>query len=151
MKNPKGAVLLTTAVLFVIAPIAAGQGTLQVAGKDYKLEHPVAYETKYFDNKAIVVLLCAKPIPVDKLKKALKAGSDDDFTLFEPQVKLTFDPSGKLMSVFLWANNNSINFSGAVEGAKVDANFANDKAHDKVALANEKCHFDVAFDTPIMK
>src|SRR5262245_62890452 len=30
-------------------------------------------------------------------------------------------------------------------------NRANDKAHGKVMLANEKCKFDIAFDTPIIE
>jgi len=57
MNNSKSAALLTMAALLVIAWTALGEGTLHVAGKDYKLEHTVAYETKYFDNKGIAVLL----------------------------------------------------------------------------------------------
>ena len=68
-----------------------------------------------------------------------------------PLVKLTFDSLGKLISIFAWTDNNSINYCGAVEGAKVDASFADDKARGKVALAEDKCKFDVAFDTPILK
>ena len=75
---------------------------------------------------------------MEKLKKALKAGNDDDFTLFEPLVKLTFDPTGKLMSVFVWADNTSINYSGGVEGAKVDVSFVNDKAHGKSDVGKRK-------------
>jgi len=155
MKNSKRAAWLVMVALLVIARTAAGQGTLQVAGKDYKLQHVVAYETKYFDNKAIAVFLCAKPIPMEKLKKALKAGSDDDFTYFEPQVKLTFDQSGKLISVFAWADNSSMSASGSVGAAKVEASFNDGKAHGTVALAKEdsspKYRFDVTFDTPILK
>ena len=88
---------------------------------------------------------------MDKLKKTLKARGDDNFTLFGPLVKLTFDSLGKLISIFAWTDNNSINYCGAVEGAKVDASFADDKARGKVALAEDKCKFDVAFDTPILK
>jgi hypothetical protein len=43
------------ATILIGARIAGAQGTLHVAGKDYKLEHVVAYETKFFDDKAISV------------------------------------------------------------------------------------------------
>ena len=154
MKNSKRAAWLAMVALLVIVRTAAGQGTLQVEGKDYKLQHVVAYETKYFDEKAIAVFLCAKPIPMEKLKEALKTGSDN-FTYFEPKVKLTFDQSGKLISVFAWADNSSMSTSGSIGAAKVEASFNNGKAHGTVALANEdsgpKYRFDVTFDTPILK
>ena len=116
------------------------------------MNHAVAYAAKFFDSEATVVLLCSKPIPMDKLKEALKSDDDDnDFSLPEPRVKLTFEPSGQLMSVFAWADNRSISLSGKAEGAKVDATFANGKAHGKVTVKSDKCQLDVSFDTPILK
>jgi hypothetical protein len=155
MKIPKRALWFLIAAAFVVARTAPAQGTLHVDGKDYKLQHVVVYETKFFDDKAISVLLCEKPIPIEKLKEELKKGSDDSFFIFEPEVKLTFDPSGKLLGIFLWADNNSISVGGTMDNAKIDASFNGGKAKGKVALAkgdgSSKYAFDVSFDAQVVK
>jgi len=151
----KRAVLLASIALLASGQLLHAQGTLRVVGKDYKLEHVVAYETKFFDDNVNAVLLCAKPIPIDKLKAELQKGSDTGFFLFEPEVKLTFDQSGKLLSVFIWADNKSISTGGTMDEAKVEADFKDGKAHGKVAMNSEKddpkYRFDVVFDVAVMK
>jgi hypothetical protein len=143
------------AILLVMTSVAGAQGTLQVDGKDYKLENVVAYETKSGDDKENVVLITAKPIPMDEFKAKLKAGSVDNFFVFDPQVQLTFDQAGKLQSLFVWADNNSISGGGSLDDAKVEASFAGGKAKGKVAVTKEesdpKYKFDVSFDASIMK
>jgi len=147
------------AFLFIVALFVAratsAQGTLHVAGKDYKLEHVVAYETTSGDEKESVVLLCAKPIPIEELKDKLKRGSADSFFIFEPQVQLTFDQAGKLLSVFIWADNTSISTGGTMDATKVESSFSDGKAKGKVAMAKDegslKYDFDVGFDVALTK
>ena len=155
MKFPKCAAWIASAGFFAGAAVVSAQSTLQVAGKDYKLTQAVAYETKSGDDKETVVLLCANPIPIDELKDKLKRGSADSFFIFEPQVQLTFDAGGKLSSVFIWADNNSISTSGSMDATKVETTFKDDKAKGKVAMAKEdgdpKYRFDVIFDVPVIR
>jgi hypothetical protein len=155
MNFSKRAACLAIAALSAGTPVASAQSTLQVAGKDYKLEHVAAYETKSGNEKETVVLLCAKPIPSEELKDKLKRGSADSFFIFEPQVQLTFDEAAKLSSVFIWADNNSISTGGTMENDKVEASFKDGKAKGKVAMAKEdgdpKYRFEASFDVPLLK
>jgi hypothetical protein len=155
MNISKTSAFLAIAAIVLGARVVAAQGTLQVAGKDFKLEHAVAYQTKSGGEKETVVLLCAKPLPIDKLKEKLKQGNAASFFIPEAQVQLDFDQKGKLGSVLIWADSTSISTTGTEEGDKVEAKFSDGKAQGKVSMSKQnstpKYKFDVSFDVPFIK
>lgn len=89
-------------------------GSFLIGKTTYKVAHAVAYETKFFDDEVIAVLVSDRKIPVDKLQKALKEGegSDERFFLFQPHVKFTFSKEGTARSFSAWADNTSLSTSG---------------------------------------
>ena len=105
-------------------PIAQAKGaaTLWIGKKEYKLNHLIAYKSKFYEddpNLFTMVMATEKAVAnseIEKLKQSLaKNGTDDDFFLFVPNIKLTFDPDGGLMHFHGWADNKSLNGGSDVE------------------------------------
>src|SRR4051812_5507788 len=92
----------------------ACKGTLELGGKTYKLKYAVAYPVKVFDDAGTSVIFAEQPVPVEKLRAALRDGngSDDKFFLFKPHVTVTFDKAGKVMFCNAYGDNNSVSVSG---------------------------------------
>lgn len=139
-----------------VEPPKPCEGTLQLDGKTYKLEHVVVYETKAFDEDAIAVLLSDKSISIEKVKKSLAdgKGSDDSLFLFQPHVKVTFTPAGEAQYCNAWADN----FSLSVSGTKLSGEFQikDGRVTGKTALANDedgrsKGTFTATFNAPLLK
>ena len=98
------------------------QGTMQIRGTAYKLDQAVAYSAIMFDEKYTNVLLSSSEIPLDKLKAALRDGSgkDDNFSFFEPNVKISYNKEGKAKFINAYGDNSSMSASGpSVKGELV--------------------------------
>src|SRR4051812_17738490 len=50
------------------------KGKLEIGGKTYTLKYAVAYSVKVFDEVATSVIFAEQPVPVEKLKAALRDG-----------------------------------------------------------------------------
>jgi hypothetical protein len=131
------------------------EGTLRLGDKTYKLEHVVVYRTKIFDDDGIAVLVSDKPIPVDKLKTALRdgKGSDDRFNLFQPHAKVTFSTEGKVQFSNAYGDNTSLSVSGpSLTG---ELTLENGRARGTIRLmpGDENGHkgsFDACFDVAML-
>ncbi len=138
------------------ASVPGSQGTLSIGGKTYKLIHAVAYESKVFDDYLISVLTSNEPIAVDKLKAALKEGkgTDDKFTTFQPQVKLSFNKkSGEVSYCNSYADGHSFSASGGglkgqvvVKDGRVTGNCSRVGEEGKT----NETSFDVKFDLELI-
>ncbi len=132
------------------------EGTLTINEVSVKLTHIVIYEAKFFDELRINVFASSEPIPLEKLTDSLKKdGTDDDFFLFEPNVKLTFDEKGKLASFNAWADNTTVARSGGddltgkieTKEGRVTGSASNKSKEDDTF----KCDFDIKFSGNLMK
>jgi len=132
------------------------EGTLTINEVSVKLTHIVIYEAKFFDELRINVFASSEPIPLEKLTDSLKKdGTDDDFFLFEPNVKLTFDEKGKLASFNAWADNTTVARSGGddltgkieTKDGRVTGSASNKSKEDDTF----KCDFDIKFSGNLMK
>jgi hypothetical protein len=113
----------------------------------------VVYRTKIFDDEAIAVLASDKPIPVDKLKTALRdgKGSDDSFTLFQPHAKVTFSKEGKVRFSNAYGDNTSLSVSGPsltgelnLDGGRARGNIRLEPGDEKGPKGSFDARFDVA-------
>lgn len=138
---------------------AAGpvQGTISMGDKTYKAEHAVAFEDASRSEKSTVVLISPERIADEKLRASLKKhGNDEDFFLFQTQVKLRFDQDGKLSFLFIWADGTSINVGSSDLDGKIA--LENGRVSGRAAYKKEKepgssfaAHgFDVKFDLPLL-
>ena len=134
------------------------EGTLTLGDKTYKLQHVVVYRLKVFDDEGIAVLASEKPIPLDKLKNALRngRGSDDAFSLFQPHTKVTFSKEGKPRFSNSFGDNFSLSVSGpnltgelTVKNARARGTIHLDPEDGKGAKGSFDARFDVAMlDVP---
>jgi len=95
-----------------------GLGTFHIDDKPYKLRHATAYPSKFFGDPCTVVLLTSSALEerdLQDLTQSLKDdGNDGAFFPLTPHVKLSFDnESHELVSMFIWADNNSLSTSGS--------------------------------------
>jgi hypothetical protein len=131
------------------------QGTLMIAGKNYKLEHVAVYKAKVFDDEGIVVLASSKPIPVDRLKAKLieGKGTDDKFIFFEPNIHITFKNSGEVMFCNAWADNYSVSISGSRLTGELVVKDGRVRGQAKLELDSDaklKNSCDLLFDAPLI-
>jgi hypothetical protein len=133
-----------------------GLGALWIDDREFKLRHVTAYRTKFFDDPCTVVLLTARKVTegqLDKLREQLAQGGDDEFFVGGPNVKLTLDESGEVLSLFAWADNMSINGDqGTIVEAKVDGNRIRGKASmpEPGEIFDSTYRFEVEFDTELV-
>ncbi len=135
-----------------------GLGTLWYGDKEIKLRHALAYKSKFFDDPCTVVLLTAKPVydrDMNNLKQMLKdEGNDDAFFASGPHVKLAIDADGKLLSMFAWVDNLSINRN---DGVDVDVKMDGNRVHGTAGLAEPdevagtEYRFQAEFDTELIQ
>nr|ACS68541.1 hypothetical protein [uncultured bacterium FLS18] len=135
-----------------------GLGTLWYGDKAIKLRHALAYKSKFFDDPCTVVLLTARPVydrDMNNLKQMLKEdGSDDAFFASGPNVKLSLDAEGKLMFMFAWVDNMSINTNSGVD---MDVEIEGNRVHGTAAMpeaqeiADSEYRFEVTFDVELMQ
>ena len=131
-----------------------GEGTLVIRGMSYKLEHVVAYESKVFDDYLISVTLADKPLPMEKIKTALRdgKGTDDKIFLFQPHTKITFGKDGKPMFSNSYADNASLSVSGSLKGelkvkdGRVIGNASMKTGDEDKGISS----FDVRFDVELI-
>lgn len=136
------------------APTKSGEGTLVIGGKTYKVEHVVAYESKVFDDNLISVTLADKPLPMEKIKTALREGkgTDDKIFLFQPHTKITFGKDGKPMFSNSYADNASLSVSGSLKGelkvkdGRVIGNASMKTGDEDKGISS----FDVRFDVELI-
>jgi hypothetical protein len=113
------------------------RGSLKAGDNTYALENAVAYHTQYASEDVTAIILTEKPVPPTKLKASLKKNPpSDDFASFQPQVKLVFDESDKLIYYFLYADGLSINRGGTPDPdeVSVQATIGDGYASGKVAM-----------------
>lgn len=135
-----------------------GLGTLMIGEKPFKLRQATAYKSKFFDDPCTVVLLTARPLTerqLSELKDTLKQeGNDDAFFPFVPHVKLALDESGELMSLFVWADNLSINSgsSDVVLDVEQSENRISGTAQipEPTEALDTTYRFDATFDVELM-
>ena len=135
-----------------------GLGTLWYGDKAVKLQHAMAYKSKFFDDPCTVVLLTARPTSerdLNNLKKMLtEEGNDDAFFARGPHVKLSLDENGELMFMFAWIDNMSINSNSGVE---VDIQIEGDRVQGSAdmpeaqEIADEEYRFEATFDVELMQ
>ena len=136
-----------------------GLGTLWIGDKTYKLQQATAYRSELFGDPCTVVLLTARPISerqMSQLKKMLEEeGNDDAFFVRGPNVRLTLDESGELMSLFAWADNLSISSSGG-DNLAVNVDISGDrisgtaKMSEPEEIGESTYRFVVKFDVELM-
>jgi hypothetical protein len=131
------------------------EGTLKLGGKTFKLEHVVVYRTKIFDDEGIAVLVSDTPIPVDKLKTALRdgKGSDDSFNLFQPHAKVTFNKEGKVQFSNSYGGNTSLSVSGPSLSGELNLDGGRARGNIRLEPGDEKGHkgsFDARFDVAML-
>jgi len=133
-----------------------GLGSLVIDDRSYKMRDVVAYETKFFDDPVTVLLFTERKIndrQLSKLKKQLGEGGDDSFFISGPNIKLTIDESGELISLFAWAENLSINgsdgvdFAYATSGDKLKGTASMPQAGE---IFDSTYQFAVDFDTELV-
>jgi hypothetical protein len=136
----------------------ACEGTFKLGGKTYKFEHVLAYESRIFDETMISVVVSDKAMSADKLKAAIKEGKgkDDSFSLFQPHVKVSFQPNGKIAFCNAWADNRSLSYSGG-DNLKGEYEIKDGKIRGNMSLdlpdsdkPDQPRSFDVLFDTTLI-
>ncbi len=151
----------TVAVVFIIAvasPSRAQQsapvdGLFSIGGHDYKLTQGVAYETKSGDFDLVTVLVSNTRLPVTKIQQSLaKNQSDEDVSLSQPYVKLTFNNEGELQFLSGWADNSSFSMGGS--DVKVEFKLDDGRVRGKADLAKKpdsasQRSFAFRFDLPL--
>jgi len=132
------------------------QGTLEVAGKTYRLASALAYEQKAFNRPEIVIILSEKPLDTAKLKQSFKKnGNDDDFFPTEPHVKLSFDDRGGLLQLTIVAGGANIIRSGD-PNVKADATIQDGHAQGTAGMKkpdtfrDRPLSFEAAFDVALL-
>jgi hypothetical protein len=134
-----------------------GLGSLWIDDRPYKLRDVVAYRSKFFDDPVTVLLFTERKVTdsqLGKLKAMLAAdGGDDQFFISGPNVKLTIDESGELVSLFAWAENLSINGS---QGVVLDHTTSGDRIRGTASMPepgeifDSSYRFAVEFDTALV-
>jgi len=133
-----------------------GLGALWIDDRQYKLRGVTAYRTKFFDDPVTVILLTERDIndhQRSKLQEMLASGGDDEFFIMGPNVKLTIDESGELVSLFAWAENLSINGS---QGVEIALTMSGDRVRGTASMAepgeifDSTYRFEVEFDTELV-
>lgn len=140
--------------------LGAGGGTggvLRIDDHAYALSHAVAYKIEFFDEPATAVLLMTRPLD-DSMKQSLRKaiardGNDDAFFPRGVHLKLTFDEMGEIVSVYAWAENNSISTNTvAAEAAITDDRVTGIAGMlEPGTLAEDSTYqFNVAFDAELL-
>lgn len=137
------------------APVG-GQGTMNIGGKQYKIAYVVVYESKVFDQTMVNVLASDTPIPVAELRKILanNDNSDDKFSFFHPNAKVTFGKDGKPAFCNAWADNHSISLSGS-SSLTGDLTVKDGRAKGQMQMkygddTPPKHSFDISFDAELI-
>ncbi len=91
--------------------------TFVVNSKTYNFKHAVAFQGYWFDEKVPTVLFSEKPIPLDRLKAALRKGFDGQemFTLRLGRHLIIRHTSADKPTVGGWADNLSLGGSSDLE------------------------------------
>jgi len=90
------------------------EGTLTVLGRDYKLSHAVAYETKSDDFELVTILASNRALPIGEIQAALrKDKNDESISLSQPYVKVVFSKAGEVQHCNAWADNGSFSTGGS--------------------------------------
>ena len=127
------------------------EGTLTVGKSIYKLSHAVAYETKHGDEACIAILASDRKIPFNEIQDVLKKndGNDEQLSLDQPNVVITFKKSGEALWCSAKGDGGSFSRSGELPGCKLK--FENGRASGEAKLvppedAIVKSAFDFRWD-----
>jgi hypothetical protein len=124
------------------------KGTIWIGDKSFKLDHVVAYRTKYADDDVTAIVFLEKAPAANKLQSSLKKNPpSDDFAGFQPHVKLIVDESDKLIYYFLYAEGVSINRGGTPDPDEIttETTVHDGYASGKVAMKKPGEFFDKSF------
>ena len=107
------------------APKLENTGKIVLAGTTHSLPHITAYQALQSDRMVTHVLLTEKKVDSAKILAALAKSNEVDLSLIgiQTQIDLTFNENDQLVSVFLYCDGNSINWSG---NDKVEADVQSD-------------------------
>ena len=130
--------------------------TFMVNKKTYPLKHAVAFQGYWFDEKVPMLLFCEKPIPLDKLKAAVKNGFDKQemFMLRLGRYLLIRFTSADTPTISGWADNLSL---GSTSDLKSDTKIKDNHIQGTVAMPQPeelgpfKYQFKARFDLAITK
>src|SRR5436190_14205536 len=111
------------------------EGTLTIGKRVYKLSHAVAYESKHGDETFIAVLASDRKIPFNEIEATLKKneGNDEQLSLDQPHVAITFNKSGEAQWCHASGDGGSFSRSGELPGCKLK--FENGRASGEATLA----------------
>ena len=124
--------------------------------KTYKLKHAVAFQGHWFDERVPTVLFCEKPIPLEKLKAAVKKGFDEQEMLLLSLGRflvVRFE-SPEEPTVSGWADNLSL---GSTHALTSKASIKDQRIRGTIAMPEPeelgpfKFHFEMKFDLSISK
>ena len=140
------------------APKLENSGKIILAGTPHSLPHITAYQAQQSDRMVTHVLLTEKRVESDKILAALTKSNEVDLSLvgIQRQIDLTFNENDQLVSVFLYCDGNSINWSG---NDKVEADVQSDdnrvRGTTKTTAAEEvfgkTIEIQASFDTTILR
>ena len=102
-------------------------GLLRIGKNEDEFKHFIAYKTTVFEddpNLDTVVMATEQAIPAKSMTALLESlkenGDEDAFSLFRPNVRLTFHSDGELMMFHAWAGNVSPNGNSGFDAEFVD-------------------------------
>jgi hypothetical protein len=96
------------------APKLENAGKIVLAGTTHSLPHITAYQTQQSDRMVTHVLLTEKKVDAARILEALAKSDEVSLSLIgiQRQIDLTFNDNDQLVSVSLYCDGNSINWSG---------------------------------------
>ena len=140
------------------APKLENAGKIILAGTTHSLPHITAYQTKQSDRIVTHVLLTEKKVDSAKILAALAKSNEVELSVvgIQRQIDLTFNENDQLVSVFLYCDGNSINWSG---NDKVEADVQSDdnrvRGTTKTTASEEvfgkTLDFQASFDATILR
>ncbi len=139
-------------------PKLENAGKIVLAGTTHSLPHITAYQAQQSDRMVTHVLLTEKKVDSAKLLEALAKSEEVSLSLIgiQRQIDLTFNENDQLVSVFLYCDGNSINWSG---NDKVQADVQSDdnrvRGTTKTTATEEvfgkTLDIQASFDTTILR
>jgi len=131
--------------------------TVLYAGKKYALKHAAAYQKEEFEQLATVIMFCDKPIPLEKLRRAIAKEDLSLFDVFEFEIPTYFEMTltGDYTSITCFVEGASLNLTS--DEIKATAVTRNGRVRGKVQLPKPKeffgkpFRFDAAFDLELLR
>ena len=96
--------------------------------------------------------MSSSAIPIDKLKAALQDGSgtDDNFSFFEPNVKISCNKEGKAQFINAYGNSSSVSASGSTVKGEIVIKNGHVTGHCTYTPDDKKNSVDVQFDVLLL-